>query len=161
MTQYPAGPAGNNSSIQWNGGAYMGHSSRLRLSDVRAAFRLVGECRDLGADSTAWRRQMAEGLRRLAGARVMMVGEVRWPRLHRPIELFQVLDTGLEPGERGPYLEFMRTRWPDAHPLCGPLCAMGRRSTRTRPQLMEDRDWYRSDFFNEHLKPDYGLDHCL
>jgi hypothetical protein len=56
----------------------MGRSNRLRLSDVRAAFRLVGECRDLGADSAAWRRHMSEGLRRLAGARVM-IADFHWP----------------------------------------------------------------------------------
>jgi DNA-binding CsgD family transcriptional regulator len=139
----------------------MGKSHSLRLGDVRAAFRLVGECRDLGADSAAWRRHMAEGLGRPAGARVMMVGEVRWPRLHRPISIFQVLDTGLEAKERGPFLEFMRTRWPDAHPLCGPLCLMGRRSTRTRAQLLGDREWYRTEFYNENLKPDFGIDHCI
>ena len=55
----------------------------------------------------------------------------------------------------------MRTQWPDPHPLCGPLCTMGRRSTRTRLQLMEDRAWYRSEFYNEHLKPEFGLDHCI
>jgi DNA-binding CsgD family transcriptional regulator len=104
---------------------------------------------------------MSEGLRRLAGAHVMMVGEVRWPRLHRPTEVFQVLDTGFEPKQRGPFLDFMSAQWPDAHPLFGPLCAMGRRSTRTRPQLMANRDWYRSSFYNEHLKPDFGLDHCI
>lgn len=50
----------------------MADSGRLRLSDVRAVFRLVGECRELGADAQAWRRHMLHGLRRLTGAQLAL-----------------------------------------------------------------------------------------
>src|SRR5436309_2320374 len=46
----------------------MGHSGRLRLSEVRAAFHLLNEVRVLGGDATAWRRCAVEGLCRLLHA---------------------------------------------------------------------------------------------
>jgi hypothetical protein len=44
----------------------MGKSGRVRLRDVRQDFRLVGECRDLGAAAVAWRSHALEGMGRLA-----------------------------------------------------------------------------------------------
>ena len=58
----------------------MARSKRLTLREVRAVFRLVGECRELGADVAAWRRHLAAGLCRLTGAQVGVVGEVEYSR---------------------------------------------------------------------------------
>ena len=54
----------------------MADSGRLRLGDIRAAFRLVGECRELGADPMAWRRHMLEGLRELTGAQLALYMQI-------------------------------------------------------------------------------------
>src|SRR3954462_12655602 len=48
----------------------MGHSQELRLRDIRAVFRLVGEVRELGADPRTWGRHMLEQLRRGTGTLV-------------------------------------------------------------------------------------------
>ncbi len=40
----------------------MGKSNRLRLRDLRDAYRLIGECRDLGDDVRVWREHMLRGL---------------------------------------------------------------------------------------------------
>ena len=42
-------------------------------------FRLVGECRDLGADPEAWRRHITRSLGGLAGGQVGMAGEAAKP----------------------------------------------------------------------------------
>ena len=55
----------------------MGKSNSLRLRDLRDAFRLIGECRDLGAEVRSWREHLLIGLRRLVGAQVAMAGELR------------------------------------------------------------------------------------
>ena len=58
----------------------MGKSERLRHSDLKNIYRLIGECRDLGADPLAWRRRLLEGVMQLTGARVgylVAVGEVQ------------------------------------------------------------------------------------
>ena len=53
----------------------MNKSRRLRLVDVRAAYRLIGECRDLGRDPACWLRHALNGLSRLLGARFGVGGE--------------------------------------------------------------------------------------
>lgn len=55
----------------------MGKSVSLRVDDVRAAFRLVGECRDLGYDPALWLTHMGEGLSRLLDGRFIIGGEFR------------------------------------------------------------------------------------
>ena len=52
----------------------MGQTSNLRLSDVRAIFRLIGECRELSIDSTLCRRHMLIELSLLTGGQVAMGG---------------------------------------------------------------------------------------
>ena len=58
-----------NSSKQRSGSFLVSKSAKLRLTDVRRMFRLIGECRDLGADAEAWRRHAFEEVARLLGAR--------------------------------------------------------------------------------------------
>src|SRR5215216_4831684 len=50
----------------------------LRLSDVRAIFRLVGEVRELGADPDAWRPHMVSALRDLLGAQFVVSSEIHF-----------------------------------------------------------------------------------
>ena len=53
-------------------GDTMTASSRLTLSEVRAAMRLVGECRDLGREPQQWLAHLTAGLSRLVGSRVVV-----------------------------------------------------------------------------------------
>jgi hypothetical protein len=46
----------------------MPRSEVIRASDVRAVFRLVGECRELGDDAPRWWAHFLGGLAKLAGA---------------------------------------------------------------------------------------------
>src|SRR4051794_41442647 len=72
-----------------------GKSERLRLSEVRAAFRLVGECRDLGADHAAWRGHLAARLGGLTGGQVGMVFESATPAdVTIPGRVFAVVAVG-------------------------------------------------------------------
>src|SRR5437764_15096480 len=77
----------------------MAESGHLRLGDVRAALRLVGECRDLGHDPGLWGRHMFAGLCRLTGARVGGGGEARQPRSAGPPEAVHHVDAGYGPWE--------------------------------------------------------------
>ncbi len=58
---------------------FMASSYYLKLHDVRAACRLVGEVRELGADPLAWRRHLLEGLNLLVGTQVGMASEMPAP----------------------------------------------------------------------------------
>src|SRR4051794_7348706 len=93
---------------QGDGGRAMGASKSLRLQDIRAAFRLVGECRDLWYDPGRWRRHSFDGLCRLFGAGVVCGGEMRWRRPHGPIGFGQTLDVGWTPPQRAAYEDFIR-----------------------------------------------------
>jgi hypothetical protein len=52
----------------------MARSNRLGLSEVRAALRLVGECRDLGRDARAWVTHALRGVRHLFRSKVVLGG---------------------------------------------------------------------------------------
>ncbi len=70
-------------------------SERLRLSEVRGVFRLVGECCDLGADPEAWRSHITRSLGSLAGGQVSMSGEAAKPiDGSTPGFLYQAVDRG-------------------------------------------------------------------
>lgn len=57
-----------------------GLGPRLKLSDVKAVFRLVGEVRELGADPQQWRPHMVRKLGRLIGATIVVSSEVHFRR---------------------------------------------------------------------------------
>jgi DNA-binding CsgD family transcriptional regulator len=139
----------------------MGKSASLRLQDVRNAFRLIGECRDLGADCLQWRRHMLEGLCPLLGARAAIGGEMRRAPPHRSLEVAQALDVGLTPAEQAVFQEFTKAEGPNSDPITAAGNKLtARLFTHTRRQLIDDRTWYRSVHFNEYRKRS-GLDHCL
>ena len=52
----------------------MPRSEWLRLKDVRAVYRLVGECRELGDDSMTWQRRLLTELTKLVGGQVGLGG---------------------------------------------------------------------------------------
>ena len=54
---------------------------RLNLRDVRKAFRLVGEVRELGSDPQKWRPHMVLALRRLVNAGVVVSSEIHFRKL--------------------------------------------------------------------------------
>ena len=45
----------------------MPKSGMLRVSDVCAAYRIIGDCRDVGGDPSQWEQLALEGMCRLAG----------------------------------------------------------------------------------------------
>jgi DNA-binding CsgD family transcriptional regulator len=138
----------------------MAKSDRLRLSDVRAVFRLIGECRELGLDSTLWQRHMLTGLLRLTGGQVAMGGPTGVPNELSLAEPGPAMDFGWEgERERGAFLEFLRDRAHEHDPVIqafgAQLCALAPRQrslTRSRRQLADDRTWYRSTAFCEYRR---------
>ena len=95
----------------------MGKSDLLRVQDVRDAYRLIGECRDLGADPARWHRRMFEGLCRLIGAPGVTGGEGRWRRPNHAVEPLSAFDAGLDARARERYVAFMREQGPAADPI--------------------------------------------
>ena len=123
----------------------MTKSDLLRVQDVRDAYRLIGECRDIGSDPALWHRRMFEGLRELIGAPHATGGEGRWRRPHHAVEPISAYDSGMEPKTRALYMAYMHANGPMADPIYRAIQRLpGRLVTRTRRQLVADAVWYRS-----------------
>jgi DNA-binding NarL/FixJ family response regulator len=133
----------------------MGKSDLLRVQDVRDAYRLIGECRDLGSDHALWHSRMLEGVCRLIGAPSATGGEGRWVRQ------ISAFDAGLDARTRELYSAYRRELGPAGNPIWTALRNVaGQLVTRSRRQLVSDTDWYRSVVFNEYRRPG-KIDHQL
>jgi DNA-binding CsgD family transcriptional regulator len=135
----------------------MGKSERLRLSHVRAVFRLVGEVRELGAQTLVWRAHMIDTLCRLLDAPVGMGGEIP-PGSITPTA---AVDMGWGTArDRREWLEFMASGDDATDPIVvNSLARRGRRYSLSRRQLVTDRQWYGTSHFE--LRRRAGLDDCI
>lgn len=133
----------------------MGKSARVRVAEVRAAMRVVGECRDLAHDPAEWRRHAADGVRRLLGARMASLSECRWRRPDGDILPFHFQQVGLTDDEmRRHFLPFFAQAKPDDNVLFPPLKERPEShivSTRTRD--VPDEVWYRCRMYTEYHRP--------
>lgn len=133
----------------------------LRARDVRDAYRLIGECRDLGSDPALWHARMLQGLQRLIGVPVTDGGEGRWLRPHSPLKVISAFEIGLDARGRDLYMAYHREIGPDGDPMFRALRPIpGRAVTLTRKQMMSGSTWYRSAIWNEYRRP-IGIDDQL
>lgn len=139
----------------------MGRSKQLRLADMRAIFRLIGECRELGVDSTLWRRHLLTQMLRLTGGRIAMGGPASIRDGYLQPDPVPSVDLGWDgPRERGAFVQYLRdemhTKDPALKGLC-PLLEQLRRPmdslTRCRRQLADDSSWYGSAAFCDYHRP--------
>jgi len=132
----------------------MGKSDLLRVQDVRSAYRLIGECRDLGSDPTLWQRLMIDGLRRLVGAPAAAGGEGRWTRPRGGAAAISAFDAGFDSRGRELYRAYLRELGPRDKPIFEALRHVpGRLVTRARRDVISDAAWYRSVAWNEYRRP--------
>ena len=132
----------------------MSKSDSVRIHEVRDAFRLIGDCRDLGTDPDLWPKHMFEGLLKLIGCSSGCGGEGYWhPPDGRPQPVTS-FDVGFDRTARSYFLAYMRDSRFAADPLFKPLTKFtGRVGTWTRREALNDLLWYRSDIYNEYRKP--------
>jgi DNA-binding CsgD family transcriptional regulator len=145
----------------------MSSSSALRVADVRAVLRLVGECRELGDDPARWYMHLFAGLAGLAGGGVVMGGEVAGVR-SGPVVAVGLVDWGWEHG-------FDRVGWERgmAELRDNPQMTRNVSFTRYRARLaasdgvclartdmIADRTWDRAWDFRNIVEPG-GADHSL
>src|SRR5262245_35954866 len=71
----------------------------LRMQDVRAVYRLIADCRDLGSHPALWYRRMLEGLYLLFGVLQAAGGEGWWDRPLHPLEPISAYSVS---GDSGP-----------------------------------------------------------
>lgn len=132
----------------------MSKSALLRVRDVRDAYRLIGECRDLGHDPALWHPRMLEGLLGLVGVAAAAGGEGRWLRPHQTPRPVSAFDAGLDAEARALFTAYMRDLGPGGDPIFRALQRRpGRLVTLHRRELVGDSEWYRSVAWNEYRRP--------
>ncbi|MCC7387646.1 MAG: response regulator transcription factor [Phycisphaerales bacterium] len=131
----------------------MSKSDRLRPRDIRAGYRLVGECRDLGADVVAWQEQLLAGFCKLLHAQVGISGNMRRFGAGDAESLGSVRIGWPDAQAERLWLEYATNvpveRTPEYPALIG---GQDRLVTRTRDQLWGREAWYRSRTYNERHK---------
>lgn len=132
----------------------MSKSQRLRLSEVRALYGLVGECRELGADAQAWRLHALDRLRRLIAAQVGISGELTAPAIEGTRGLIQVLDVGWTSAAARRYqYAYYQDQMLARDPFIRAFTRLhGRHNTRSPEQILQMRRWHASLEFNEYFR---------
>jgi DNA-binding CsgD family transcriptional regulator len=129
-------------------------SQRLRLSDVREVFHLLGECRELELDFPNWQRHMLQGLCRLTRAQLAVGGEMTWTGRDRMMVPIRCENYRAAPARWPEYDEWLKNPQIFINAAVSAFHGLReRQSTRVRQQLIDDREFYRSPFFNEMMKP--------
>src|SRR5262245_56972662 len=139
----------------------MSKSRQLRIGDLRDIYRLIGDCRDLGADPVLWHGRMLEGLVHLVGASAATVGEGSWKRPGQPPVAVSAFSVGLDARTQENLRAYIRTNAAGGDPILAKFRNIpGRLVVRTRSQLITDAEWCRSQMVNDYLRPSY-LNHQL
>ena len=132
----------------------MAESDRLRLADIRATFRLIGECRELGTDPVAWRRHMLEGLRRLTGAQLALYLHIH--DLGTDAEqIAEALDSGfLDESGRALWAHYQREKAhrDDPFHLRYYRTFSGLLRTRSLESVVDMGKWRLSRHYNEYIR---------
>ena len=139
----------------------MSKSAMLRVPDVCAVYRLIGDCRDVGGDPAQWQQMALEGLCRLVGGCGASGGEGVWLRPSEPLRPMTSCVVGFDDSGRERYLAYMQEQGILGDPIYQRIQHLPDRIvTRTRRDLVPDDEWYRSVSFNEYRK-EGGNDHQL
>ena len=95
----------------------MSKSGSLRLRDVRAAFRVIGDCRDLGGDTARWQHRMLEGLVVLFGVVQAAGGEAWWERPGKTVRPVAAYSVSLDPAAEDAFRAYHSASGPTDDPL--------------------------------------------
>jgi hypothetical protein len=132
----------------------MVRSDKLRLRDLRAAYRLIGECRELGRDPMAWRRHMLDGLRQLTGAQIALYLQI--DRLGTDDEtIAEPLDAGfLDDADRALWLHYQQENAHRDDPFHQRYYRdfTGALRTRRLESVVDAAEWRRSRHYNEYIR---------
>lgn len=131
----------------------MPKSQRLSLEEIQAAWRLLGECRELGADNQAWPRHFVEGMCRLLGAQIGICHETVLSAAGL-MESLGWADTGwATAADREFFLHMIRNQGQGeaiARQLIGvPL----KNETCLLLEAVRDRDYYSSHLYQDYFRP--------
>lgn len=133
----------------------MSRHEQPRLREVRAAYRLLGECLEQGSDASAWRSHLLTGVQNLTGARVALYMHVDAP-LSAQEQVTETCAAGfMDAQELALWAHYQAT---DAHRDDPFHQAFYRRTdcsrrllTRNLYEVVERRKWQRTRHCNEYV----------
>src|SRR5688572_173756 len=142
---------------------------QLRADDVLRCFRIAGECRELGADSTGWQTHLAERVRAALEAQVVIARNT----LHlaaglRPVSLSTIRVGWRDEAAQRAWHDYVETvpmqQTPEYSRVInsGAAGGEGKAGGRggvllSRHDVWDNTTWYRSRTFNERHLPS-GID---
>jgi DNA-binding CsgD family transcriptional regulator len=132
----------------------MDKSGRVTLGQVRAVYRLVDECREIGDDPEKWKRHLLDGINAVVGTMFSTAAELELGGPDGP-RMVSFVDTGV-PMQRvqQEWDDFLRRGRFVEHPAAARFAALpGPRNTRLRRDLLTDDEWYGSAFFEKWARP--------
>jgi len=130
---------------------------RVKLSDVRAVMRLVGECEDRWADANAWRQHLLKGLRHLFDAQVgMWVEGGGVDAAGKPHHVEMATAGWPSPSSRRRFIEYLDmggpAMMPDFRMIARRVVERGFYTGRRRDHL-PDANWYESSAYRDYFVP--------
>jgi len=132
----------------------MAKADQLRVEEVRDAYRLLGECRDLGSDPELWQPRMFAALSRMFGDVPVTGGEGRISTTDGTMLPLSSYDAGHDAEDHRNYLAYVHANGPTIDPF---VRAMQRipfgAITSVRSQIVTDREYYRSPIVERYLRP--------
>lgn len=136
----------------------MPDTPKLTLRDAQTCLEIVSECRDLGADASAWHNHLLTRLRGLVGAQVVIGSNIAGFGEGRPVPLSLTrIGWESESAERvwNAYASEVPVEQTPEYPRL--VNFTGQIITLSRDEVWQKGLWYRSAAFNERHKPS-GVD---
>jgi DNA-binding CsgD family transcriptional regulator len=137
----------------------MAKADRLQANDVLRCFRIAGECRELGADATGWQTHLAERVRGVLEAQVVIAGNTLHLAAGRqPVSLSTIRVGWRDESARRTWHDYADTvpmqQTPEYSRIVG---SDGGGVLLCRDDVWDRTTWYRSRTFNERHLPS-GID---
>jgi DNA-binding CsgD family transcriptional regulator len=131
----------------------MPKSQRLSLEDIQSVWRLLGECRELGADNQAWPQHFIEGMSRLLRSQIGLCQETRLTP-DGFMERLNYADTGWATAADREFLfRFMRNQ-EQRNPLHYRMVAAHlEKDALRREEVIPDSEYYRWSLYQDYFRP--------
>ena len=128
----------------------------LGLREIRQVYWLLGECTELGVDPKAWRMHLAGRLPDLICDGFANVVDSPYPSADPAIDPQQPLcffAGGVMPIENQEIMtSFMRSPAEISPIIPRMLSTPEHQATRRRCEILDDRDWFRSEYFGDYVR---------
>lgn len=139
-----------------DGRCTLAKTSGMQSADVRALVRLMGELGDLPKDHTVRAPFLMSEICRLIDAQWGIVTLMSDLRPNGKPQLYHSFQGGqLDGNLQSAFLQYVNVQYADDPMIAGMLVDQPQPIVRSRPQVVEDGEWYRSVHFSEFRRKAY------